>query len=100
MNIKNTITISLFCLTSLIATPQKKDVKITSEKITENIYVLQGQGGNIGVFVGKEYVFMIDDQFAPLTKKIISKIKEITDKPIRYLINTHWHGDHTGVMKI
>ena len=83
-------------MTSLIVNSQKKEVKITSEKITENIYVLKGQGGNIGIFVGEDSVFMIDDQFAPLSKKIISKIKEITGKPIKYLINTHWHGDHTG----
>ena len=50
----------------------------------------------MGCYVGDDDVFMIDDQFAPLTNKITEKIKEITDKPIKYLINTHWHGDHTG----
>lgn len=75
---------------------QGKEVKIIAEKITDNIYMLQGQGGNIGLFVGNKSVFMIDDQFAPLTNKILAKIKEISDKPIKYLVNTHWHGDHTG----
>ncbi|WP_417799532.1 MBL fold metallo-hydrolase [Tenacibaculum sp.] len=75
---------------------QQKEVTITSEKLTENIYVLKGQGGNIGIFVGENGVFMIDDQFAPLSKKILATIKTITTKPITYLINTHWHGDHTG----
>ena len=75
---------------------QKRDVKIETIKLTEQVYVLKGQGGNIGVFVGKDGVFMIDDQFAPLTPKILSAIKKISDKPINYLINTHWHGDHTG----
>ena len=96
MKIKILLTLSLFFVTNLIIEAQNKEVKITSQKITENIYMLQGQGGNIGLFVGDDGVFMIDDQFAPLSKKIINKIKEITDKPLSYLINTHWHGDHTG----
>lgn len=96
MKIKILLTISLFFVTNLIIEAQNREVKITSQKVADNIYMLQGQGGNIGVFVGDDGVFMIDDQFAPLSKKIINKIKEITDKPLSYLINTHWHGDHTG----
>ncbi|MFT7901219.1 MBL fold metallo-hydrolase [Tenacibaculum ascidiaceicola] len=87
---------TFFVILSFNAFSQQKEVKITSEKLTENIYVLRGQGGNIGVFVGGSGVFMIDDQFAPLSKKILAAIKTITDKPITYLVNTHWHGDHTG----
>lgn len=86
--------IILFFTISISA--QKKEVKIISTKITNNIYMLEGQGGNIGMFIGKDGVFMIDDQFAPLTSKILSAIKKITNKPVRYLVNTHWHGDHTG----
>lgn len=71
-------------------------MKITTEKLTDRVYVLKGQGGNIGLFIGNNSVFMIDDQFAPLSKKIQAAIKKITDKPVTYLINTHWHGDHTG----
>ncbi len=96
MKIKILLTLSLFFVANLIIKAQNTEVKITSQKVTDNIYMLQGQGGNIGVFVGDDGVFMIDDQFAPLSKKIIDKIKEITDKPLSYLINTHWHGDHTG----
>jgi len=58
--------------------------------------MLVGQGGNIGVFVGEDGVFMIDDQFAPLTPKILAAIKTITNTSVKYLVNTHWHGDHTG----
>ncbi|WP_440121141.1 MBL fold metallo-hydrolase [Tenacibaculum sp. Ill] len=87
---------AFFVILSFNAFSQQKEVKITSEKLTENIYVLKGQGGNIGVFVEENGVFMIDDQFAPLSKKILAAIKTITDNPITYLINTHWHGDHTG----
>ena len=75
---------------------QNKEVKIKINKLTDNIYMLVGQGGNIAVFVGEDGVFMIDDQFAPLTPKILAAIKTITVKPVKYLINTHWHGDHTG----
>ena len=88
------VVIILFFTISLSA--QKREVKIIPTKITDNIYMLEGQGGNIGLFIGKDGVFMIDDQFAPLTPKILSAIKKITDKPVSYLVNTHWHGDHTG----
>ena len=75
---------------------QKKEVTIASVKLTEQIYLLTGQGGNIGLFIGDDGVFMIDNQFAALTPKILSEIKKITSKPVSYLVNTHWHGDHTG----
>jgi len=58
--------------------------------------MLTGQGGNIGVYVGQEYVYMIDDQYGRLSDKIKTAIKTITDKPISVLLNTHMHGDHTG----
>lgn len=72
------------------------DVEIKPVKVTESIYMLMGSGGNIGLCVGDDGTFMIDDQFAPLTEKILAAIKEITDKPVKFLINTHWHGDHVG----
>lgn len=75
---------------------QTQEVKITVTKVTENVYMIVDQGGNIGLFVGEDGVFMIDDQFAPLTPKILAAIKTVTNKPVNYLINTHWHGDHTG----
>ncbi|MDE0536057.1 MBL fold metallo-hydrolase [Tenacibaculum sp. L6] len=86
----------IFFFNSLNLLSQEKEVKITTEKLTDRVYVLKGQGGNIGLFIGNNSVFMIDDQFAPLSKKIQAAIKKITDKPVTYLINTHWHGDHTG----
>lgn len=76
-------------------------VQITDVKVAENIYMLQGQGGNIGLFFGEQGVFIIDDQFAPLHEKITAKVKEITkgkvpEKRNVFVINTHYHGDHTG----
>ena len=58
--------------------------------------MLVGSGGNIGLSVGQDGVFLIDDQYAPLTDKILKAISAVTDKPVRFLVNTHWHGDHTG----
>ena len=71
-------------------------VEIKTTKVTNNFYTLEGAGGTIGVLVGPDGVFMVDSQFAPLTEKIIAAIKKITDKPVRFLVNTHVHGDHTG----
>jgi glyoxylase-like metal-dependent hydrolase (beta-lactamase superfamily II) len=71
-------------------------VEITTTEVSKGIYMLMGKGGNIGVSAGDDGVFMIDDQFAPLTTKIKAAIAKISDKPIRFLINTHWHFDHTG----
>lgn len=75
---------------------QDKEVTIKTHQLTKQIYILTGQGGNIGLFVGDDGVFMIDDQYAPTTAKILAAIKTITNKPVSFLINTHWHGDHTG----
>ncbi|MCB0279401.1 MAG: MBL fold metallo-hydrolase [Calditrichaeota bacterium] len=71
-------------------------VEIKIHPVNESVYYLEGAGGNIGLSVGDDGVFMIDDQFAPLTEKIEAAIKTLSDKPIRFLINTHMHGDHTG----
>ncbi|MEL6945860.1 MAG: MBL fold metallo-hydrolase [Bacteroidota bacterium] len=92
------VMISLFLTISFSATAQRdfSKVEIKTEKINDHIYVLFGQGGNVGVFLGKEKVLMIDDQFAPLSEKLTAAIKELSDQPIEQLVNTHWHGDHTG----
>src|SRR5437660_10335191 len=71
-------------------------VQIKTNKISNNFYTLDGQGGTIGVLAGPDGVFMVDDQFAPLSDKIVAAIKQISDRPIRYLVNTHVHPDHTG----
>ena len=73
-----------------------EDVEIETQRLTEDVYMLIGRGGNIGVSVGDDGVFVIDDQFAPLTGKILAAIAEITSEDVRFVFNTHWHGDHTG----
>ena len=76
--------------------PDFSTVEIKTEKVAEGIYMLTGRGGNIGVSVGDDGVFIIDDQFAPLTDKIKAAVAALSDKPIRFLLNTHYHGDHVG----
>jgi cyclase len=74
----------------------KVEIKIT--KVSGNIYMLEGQGGNIAASVGEDGIVIVDDEFAPLAEKIQAALKNlsITDKPVRFVINTHYHGDHTG----
>lgn len=72
------------------------DVQIETIQLSERIYMLKGAGGNIGVSVGEDGVFVIDDQFAPLTPKILDAISKLSDKKVKFVANTHWHGDHTG----
>lgn len=72
------------------------DVKIETLKLSEQVYMLVGAGGNIGVSIGADGVFVVDDQFAQLTPKIEAAIKALSDQPIKFLVNTHHHGDHTG----
>jgi glyoxylase-like metal-dependent hydrolase (beta-lactamase superfamily II) len=73
-----------------------KNTQIRTIPVRDGIWMLVGEGGNIGVSAGEDGVFLIDDQFAPLTERIKAAIAKLSDKPIRFLINTHWHGDHTG----
>lgn len=72
------------------------DVTIETIKLSDHVYMLVGAGGNIGVSVGEDGVFVIDDQYAPLTPKIVAAIKTLTDKDLKFLVNTHHHGDHSG----
>ena len=71
-------------------------VEIKTHQVAPGIYMLVGEGGNIGVSAGADGVFMIDDQFAPLTGKITAAVAALSDQPVRFLVNTHWHYDHSG----
>ncbi|WP_170258001.1 MBL fold metallo-hydrolase [Maribacter flavus] len=84
------------CMSLTFAQRDFSEVDITSEKLTENVYVLFGAGGNIGLAIGEDAAYLIDDQFGPLTEKIVAHVQTITDKPINFVLNTHVHGDHTG----
>ena len=80
----------------LLAQPNLDTVRIRPVKVSEHLYMLKGSGGNIGVLTGKDGTLMIDDQFAPLSNKINGAIKTLDPGEIRFLINTHIHGDHSG----
>jgi len=71
-------------------------VQIKATRVAGNVYMLEGSGGNIGVSVGEDGIVIVDDQFAPLAPKIKAALKEIADQPIKFVLNTHFHGDHTG----
>src|SRR5882757_6302184 len=71
-------------------------VEIKTTRLAADFYTLEGQGGTISVLTGPDGVLLVDSQFAPLTDKLVAAIRKISDKPIRFLIDTHVHGDHTG----
>ena len=83
-------------LSAHLSHAQMDDVTIDVERVADGIYMLAGRGGNIGLSIGKEATFIIDDQFAPLTGKITAAIATVTDRPVDYVFNTHWHYDHVG----
>ncbi len=72
------------------------DVEIQTVQASDNVYMLVGAGGNIGLSVGDDGAFVIDDQYAPLSEKIMAAISDVTDSDVKFLVNTHYHGDHTG----
>jgi cyclase len=91
------IALTLAALPSLAQEDFSK-VEVTAAKVAGNVYMLKGAGGNIGASVGDDGIVIVDDEFAPLAPKIRAALAGITDKPVRFVINTHWHGDHTGAI--
>tara|TARA_R110002153_G_scaffold124543_13_gene271077 strand:- start:25220 stop:26083 length:864 start_codon:yes stop_codon:yes gene_type:complete len=87
---------TLFSAGSAISQDNFADVEITSQHVSGSVHMLEGAGGNIGISAGDEGILIIDDQFAPLAEKIATAIGEIAKTPMKYVVNTHYHGDHTG----
>ena len=90
------VSLLLYCGLSVAQDEDFSKVQIKVSKVAGNVYMLQGAGGNIGASVGDDGIVIVDDQYAPLAEKIQAAWKGITDKPVRFIINTHYHGDHTG----
>jgi len=90
------LTVSLLFAVSAHAQTDFSKVEVKATKVAGNVYMLQGAGGNIGVSVGDDGLLIVDDQFAPLADKIRAALKGLADKKLRFILNTHWHGDHTG----
>ena len=84
------------CGTAVAQLPDLDALAFTTTDLGRGIYMLQGFGGNIGVSIGDDGVFVIDDDIVPLAPKVVAAIGSLTDRPVDFLINTHWHGDHTG----
>ncbi|NOT59491.1 MAG: MBL fold metallo-hydrolase [Acidobacteria bacterium] len=96
---KFTLSICLLTALALNAFAQQQDfskVEIKTTKVAGNVYMLEGSGGNIGVSVGNDGVLIVDDQFAPLAEKIRAALEKLTQLRLRFVLNTHHHGDHTG----
>lgn len=93
------LTALLVCLSTTYSRPAPQDfskVEIKSTLVAGNIHMLEGAGGNIAVSVGRDGALMVDDQFLPLADKIRAELKKLSDGKLKYVLNTHWHGDHTG----
>src|ERR1035438_2274389 len=97
---RTTSRVAIFaCVSAGLCFGQGQDfskVEIKVSKVAGTVYMLQGAGGNIGASVGDDGIVIVDDQYAPLAEKIQAALKGITDKPVRFIINTHYHPDHTG----
>ena len=98
MKMKNIITSSLIVILFALSTPAaaEEEVVIQTVPVEDGIYMLTGQGGNLGLFIGDDGTFLIDDQFAPLTPKHLEAIRAAGGEHPKFLINTHYHADHTG----
>lgn len=92
------VVIGLGLLTAMPAAAQQdfSSVEIETIRVADGVYMLVGSGGNIGLSIGEDGPFVVDDQFAPLTEKILAAIAEVSDGEVRFVLNTHWHFDHTG----
>lgn len=93
---RNCIGAIVFAALAGPATAQDAEVTVRTEPVAPGIHVLYGSGGNIGVSAGADGVFLIDDQYAVLTAKITEALAKLSPEPPRFVLNTHWHGDHTG----
>jgi len=80
----------------VVAQTDFSKIEIKTEKLADDVWVLYGAGGNIGLCSGPDGAMLVDDQFAPLSEKILAAVKAANDVPLRWVVNTHWHGDHVG----
>ena len=97
----NTLRLLALCAALAIAPAARAQqdfskVEVRSEPVAGSVHMLTGAGGNLAVSIGEDAAFLVDDQFAPLSARIKAAIAKISQKPVRFVLNTHWHGDHTG----
>ncbi|MCW8926603.1 MAG: MBL fold metallo-hydrolase [Xanthomonadales bacterium] len=90
------LSVALLLASATTATAQDNEVEFTRFQLSDTIYMLRGRGGNIGISTGEDGLYIIDDQIQPITEQLLKAIREISDEPIRFVINTHYHYDHVG----
>ncbi|MEO5988184.1 MAG: MBL fold metallo-hydrolase, partial [Candidatus Eisenbacteria bacterium] len=90
------VALTLGAAAAVFAQRDLSKVEVRADKLAEGVYVLFGAGGNMGLSVGPDGALLVDDQFAELSPKILATIKGVSERPVRFLVNTHWHGDHAG----
>ena len=91
-----TLACALGMICTAAAAQDFSKVEIKTTRLGETTYMMEGAGGNLGLSVGDDAVFLVDDEFAPLSERVSAAIAKITAKPVKFLLNTHWHYDHTG----
>ena len=98
MRLASACTLTLLLAAAVPAAAQQdfSKVEIKTTKLAEHVYMLMGAGGNLGLSVGEDATFLVDDQFAPLTDRINEAIGKVARQPVKFIVNTHWHFDHTG----
>jgi len=92
---------AIFLLAVFLSLPgaaqaQDKKIEFSTTQLSDTVYMLTGRGGNVGISAGEDGVYIIDDQIRPVTSQLLAAIRKISDKPIRFVVNTHYHADHTG----
>ena len=95
-----TLVLVCTCAVSISAQTDWSKIEIKTTKVAGNIYMLEGAGGNIGVSVGSDGILIVDDQYAPLADKIKAALKTLGDGKLKFILNTHYHGDHTDGNKV
>ena len=88
--------VALFFVSINSLSAQEKPVEFTTFQLSDTVYMLRGRGGNVGISTGKDGLYIIDDQVKPITTQLLQAIRKISNKPIRFVINTHYHADHVG----
>src|SRR5438105_12910300 len=99
ITVRNSALALAVCIAASITALAQGDlsqIQIKTTKISNNFYTLEGSGGMIGILTGPDGVFMVDTQYAPLTDKLVAATKQVSNQPIRWIVNTHVHPDHTG----
>jgi len=90
------VAVCVVVLSFVVARAEEPSQKLETQKLAEGLYLITGPGGNIALTVGNTGVLLVDDQIAPMTAQLKKAVAAVTPKPVRFVFNTHWHGDHTG----